>query len=277
MRVRLCACVMQTILMLSLPAQATTPAPVRSVILKQVTRPTPEPAWFANLCAQLPQPCSAEYFSIYKPARPIREAGFFIIDSMHPALIGIRDIAGDKAEVMFRYDFSAYSHSFAPNEEAQPAKPLTLFPALYPVRQGQWAVALIRKRQEAYAGGGASFDVADFLRLGPEPATPDVLYAGVPFSCTKMVRACFVEADYRKSQHCHDESTGGLSIQYRTLGNRPDYAWNFLWHEQDWPAKTAPSGARHTEHRFSLPNGPRTSSSSLLPAEVPFCNGGPGR
>src|SRR5690606_9576597 len=82
------------------------------------------------------------------------------------------------------------------------AKPLEIHPALYPAGPGLWAVAVLTRGREGYSGGGAEFVTADFVRLEPEAAEVGAsqrLYASVPFSCSKIVRACFTEKEYKTS------------------------------------------------------------------------------
>lgn len=43
----------------------------------------------------------------------------------------------------------------------------------------------------------------------------DVRYAGVPFSCGKLIRACFSEKDYQlHGDNCQEQYDGHLSINY---------------------------------------------------------------
>ena len=100
---------------------------------------------------------------------------------------------------------------------------------------------------------------------GPElDAVRTVAYGAVPFSCSKMVRACFSERDYARSTHCHDESIGSLSIRYPDRPGR----WTFTWQETEWGAHSPQSSAATTRTRFEVPPG-----NTERPASVGFCGG----
>lgn len=98
-----------------------------------------------------------------------------------------------------------------------------------------------------------------------------VLYAGVPFACSKLVRACFSEQDYRQSPHCHDDSAGHLTIEFGD--GSPPRGWAFRWHERYWPSGEPKSSQRSTRSAFKVPAGPRVVAAGALVPGVPFCGG----
>lgn len=150
-------------------------------------------------------------------------------------------------------------------------------PALYPLGPGRWAVLLITEQYETYAGGGATFAHADVVELPEQSAslTPDqAVFGEVPFGCSKLVRACFWERDYRTKRHCHDEWWGAATLRIQRAADSGTYDWQLLWKETEWP----PGNSKHRKTSWT--------SASLRASEdadtreqrlhtLPFCGGGP--
>jgi hypothetical protein len=155
------------------------------------------------------------------------------------------------------------------------ANPPHLFPALYPLGPGDWGVALLSGHSEMYSGGGANVEVADFISLKAVAASAQAVkpvYGGVPFSCSKMIRACFSEQEYKTSKHCHDEFTGSLRIRYATAApGAARHGWTFVWSETDWPQDTLASKATHETSTLDIPPGGVFDQSN---GAFPFCDGG---
>ncbi len=133
-------------------------------------------------------------------------------------------------------------------------------------------MAVVATAHESYSGGGAAFEVADFLVLEPrkndewEKSGYRALYYTVPFNCNKMTRACFSENDYNTLPHCHEELFGNLTIRF-TNAEGGKTGWQFIWNESVWPAnahKVKPA----TSSPFMLDGGKGT-----LPAKASFCGG----
>lgn len=152
---------------------------------------------------------------------------------------------------------------------------LDIHPALYPAAPDLWAVALLSGTTESYSGGGASFSKADFVLL--DPKAPEItqtqrLHAAIPFSCSKQVRACFSEKDYKKNMpRCHDESSGFLTLKYASATAGKFYEWTATWHETAWPAGTPKSAQTKTRTVAVLVPGQNTAAIDAFP----FCDGGP--
>lgn len=161
--------------------------------------------------------------------------------SVHPlALVRATygPIAGWKLQAL--HDFRDYRHSMAESKTGNgdvQQQPLSLAPALYPLADGRWAAAVLWSVTEGYSGGGASFQIADFVPVEGSKFSDGLAHAGVPFSCTKMVCACFSEKEYKTSPHCYDESAGSLRIAY-AAPSRPGggYGWSYTWRQTDWEA-----------------------------------------
>ncbi|MDP5240573.1 hypothetical protein Q9Q94_13595 [Uliginosibacterium sp. 31-16] len=210
------------------PAFAAAPAAPRAVLLKPAPKGKPAPEAIAQLCASLPEPCDPAQLSAFVPSRPM-PVDLYLIDESKPALLAAKFGPTGALQLQFRQDFGQPDGVEESTETAAgwaDEGPRRIFPALYPVSPTQWAVALLSRRSEMYSGGGASFERADFIPLGTDAA----LHAGIPFSCNKMIRACFSEADYRSGRPCHDEYSGRLSIRYQTRPGQADYRWQFFWH-----------------------------------------------
>ncbi|MBT2333692.1 hypothetical protein J7E49_07220 [Variovorax paradoxus] len=222
-----------------------------------------DPDWRARLCALLPQPCDPQSLGLYRPRGAA--AGDYAVFSGEPlAMARIRRIAGTGAWQLNRlHDFSSYAAALM-RKAADPGMAdvrISLAPALYPLAEGQWAAAVLRTVSEMYSGGGASFSKADFVPL--EEATRAV-YEGIPFSCAKMIRACFSEREYKQSKHCHDESSGSLRITYGEPARPGDaYSWQYTWLQSEWPQNTPASDTTTTRLHFTA----RTTE------RVSFCGG----
>ncbi len=240
-----------------------------------------DPRWRSRLCALLPQPCSDDSLRLFRPRGGARNSYMVLADQ--PLAMATVTRAGRAGAVRWRvqtlHDFSGYTHSMSASSAGLSPR-VSLAPALYPLGAGKQAVAVLWSVSEMYSGGGGSFSTADFVPLEPAlraGAGREAVYPGIPFSCSKLIRACFSEAQYRSTKHCHDEIDGGLRIGYgaptKALANSPARAggkasrepssWRFSWHEVEWPAFEPQSKRSIRNIRF----GPTNT------ARVPFCGG----
>lgn len=161
----------------------------------------------------------------------------FLIDKSRPAILSLTNTKGSTGyQVERRLDLAAYRHSFDPQAYGGDSL-LTVYPALYPIGKDAFAIAVIASVGQGYSGGGAGFEIADFIPfLGTSPADAiKAVYRSVPFSCSQMVRACFGEKEHEHSKHCHDEREGVLTLDYR-LDKTGGPDWRFKWHLTEWPA-----------------------------------------
>lgn len=209
--------------------------------------------WRARLCALLPQPCEPQTLGLYRPRGGA--AGDYVVIATEPLAMARVQQRGPKGaggwQLERLHDFSGYAaakkdaaSSSSGNADAQ----FSLAPALYPFAEGQWAAAVLRTVSEGYSGGGASFSKADFVPL----EGTRIVAEGIPFSCSKMVRACFSEKEYRNSKHCHDESSGSLRIAYGEP-RRPGepYRWQYTWVQSEWPAHVPASATTTSRLHFA--------------------------
>jgi hypothetical protein len=220
-----------------------------------------DPEWRTRLCALLPQPCDPQALGLYR-LRGAAASEFAVLSAEPLAMGRVRRDKDTKAWQLERlHDFSAYVAGMKKDAGAGMSETrLSLAPALYPVAEGQWAMAVLQTVSEMYSGGGASFSKADFVPLDETRA----VHEGIPFSCSKMVRACFSEKEYKNSKHCHDESSGSLRIAYEEPGKPGGpYSWQYTWLQSEWPSNTPASGATTTRLHFTA----RTTE------RVGFCGG----
>ena len=153
-------------------------------------------------------PCDTRTAQAYTDA-----AGKIYVIDATPILI-VSDPADTTGEKARYWDFSEYEHSYRAADSGGGQGATHRLSPLYPAGGGQYAVAVVATAHESYSGGGAAFEVADFLVLEPrkndewEKSVYRALYYTVPFNCNKMTRACFSENDYNTLPHCHEELLG---------------------------------------------------------------------
>ncbi|WP_395320658.1 hypothetical protein [Variovorax sp. UC74_104] len=204
--------------------------------------------WRANLCSLLPQPCNAQQLGLYRP-RGAAPNNYVVLSAEPLAMARISRADARSWKLDRLHDFSDYAQAQKKDSDASRSEArLSLAPALYPVAEGKWAVAVLQTVSEGYSGGGASFDTADFVPLEGGKAVQE----DIPFSCSKMIRACFSEKEYKTSKHCHDESFGSLRIAYgETFKPGAPYDWQYTWVQTEWPQNEPRSAATTTRVLFT--------------------------
>ncbi|MCG7391432.1 hypothetical protein MHY87_00735 [Microvirga sp. ACRRW] len=175
-------------------------------------------------------------------------------------------------QLLNRWSFEKYPLPTA--QDGSEARMIDIHPALYPAGPGLWAVAVLDDKLESYSGGGAQFVIADFVTL--DPAITDIdedqrKFGNIPFSCNKTVRACFTEKEHKTSPHCHDESTGYLTLKYAATTASRYYDWTATWNETSWPAGVPLSKEKTTQQTLAL----KPDSKSEAFDAFAFCDGGP--
>jgi hypothetical protein len=215
-------------------------SPIREKRLVEVTATKAQKqAWRTNLCARSELACAVDPDGVdFFRADDDPSDSVWVIRKAAPVLLECRHSQASGWRIEQQWDFSTYVHSRAPRGPTD-RPPIHVFPTLYPVGPRTWAVALVSDVMEGYSGGGASYQVADFVPLLDTTATAAAVapvYTGLRFSCSKMTRACFQGDEYRASAHCHEQWEGSLTLAY-SLSSSPDrYSWTATWHEQHWPA-----------------------------------------
>ncbi|KQW64313.1 hypothetical protein [Variovorax sp. Root411] len=242
---------MKKLLLLALSFAAPVFAAPSAQVFDAVKKPESLDAqWRARLCALLPQPCDVQQLGLYRP-RGAAPGDYVVLSAEPMAMARIKRSTNATGWQLDRlHDFSDYAQSLKKdnNGAERPDTRLSLAPALYPLADGKWAVAVLQTVSEMYSGGGASFDTADFVPLEGGKAVHD----GIPFSCFKMIRACFSEKEYKTSKHCHDESNGSLRIAYGEPAKPgAPYEWQYTWLQSEWPQNEPQSAATTTRIRFT--------------------------
>jgi hypothetical protein len=236
---------------------------------------TADPGWKAVACAAVEGGCGTDDDAarLYRAAN-LGPSDYYAILLSGPTLLTLSVDASKHWRVKERWSLLDYAPTAQP-DSGDRVDPPHLFPALYPLGPGDWGVALLQSRSEMYSGGGASVETADFISLKAIAASArkaKPVYGGVPFSCSKMIRACFSEHDYKTSKHCHDESTGGLRIRYAAAApGSARHGWTFVWSETDWPQDTPESKASHETSTIDIEAGGVFDPSN---GAFPFCDGG---
>jgi hypothetical protein len=175
-------------------------------------------------------------------------------------------------QILNRWSFATYP--LPAQEDGSVAGVIDIHPALYPAAPGLWAVALLDTKTEGYSGGGAQFVLADFVTLDPavtEIGEAQRRFGKVPFSCSKMVRACFSEQEYKTSPHCHGESSGYLTLIFSTPSAGRPYDWTATWHETSWPGGKPRSAQTRRQTSVALKPG----AAAVPEGAFPFCEGEP--
>lgn len=171
-----------------------------------------------------------------------------------------------------KWDFSDYEPEDRVTGDGD-SPPLELYPALYPVGDERFAVAVLARWTEGYAGGGGSWTNADFVELEPNgkhASTPRV--SRLPFSCAKSIRACFSESDYKHFTHCSDDFNGSLRLHFEPGATAGKLDWIATWKETHWPGREPKSKTEHTSTSVKLPASQNSAAAGdSLRAQVPFC------
>ncbi|MEA9390989.1 hypothetical protein SJI19_10600 [Acerihabitans sp. TG2] len=144
-------------------------------------------------------------------------------------------------EGLWRFDEK--NKSTSPDEELN-KEGLYIYPALYPLSKSKQAVALVSKWATSYSGGGREEEYADFVMINND-GSYETVFKNIPFSSKEMIRACFSEADYAKTSHCHDENWSILNLKFIDDGKKY-YSWKFTTKSYNWPAFTDKSSTSVT-------------------------------
>jgi hypothetical protein len=141
--------------------------------------------------------------------------------------------------------------------------PRGVHPVLYPLGAGRFAMALLTRESTGYAGGGASWSWASFYELQDLSAPDDVvdgrlelLYAAVPFSCGKGIRACFTEEEYRGARRCQETWEGALQLRYKRADRAGNLSWTAVWVETHIPGGTTATKREVTRTTIALSSPP---------------------
>lgn len=171
-----------------------------------------------DLCRQLPK-CSS-LVRLYQAAN-----GDLYLSDGTPQLALFPKSNGYKLKN--HWDFSNYQHRAGNFAELEAEPYYSIAPALYPLAEGKWAIALEKVWSEMYSGGSRSASFADFLQINEDNSYQLALQA-IYFYEGEMIRACFSEEDLKKLHQCHDTADTILKIRYQDVG-KPYYQWHLTY------------------------------------------------
>jgi hypothetical protein len=268
---------------------AETPAIAAKPFVPMVASKAVMAAWRKQLCALPELACAANPASLtlYHAAGDSPSIAWGILETVDasaddgnearpapaaPVLVKLRVPSTGGWALERKWDFAAYKHSDSSLASDTPV-PTFVYPALYPVGPGTWAVAVVAGAAQMFSGGGAGYHSADFVVLGEgDPAV--AAYSNVPFSCSKDLRGCFTEEDYRRSPNCSDLYEAFLTIAFRPSKSRERYVWTLTWHERHQAPGVPKSKTEVTETPADLPID--KVDTSHVTSSFSFCGGGIG-
>lgn len=201
-----------------------------------------------RLVASLPDlewPVMTPHFQYYRSPTDPKDLGW-LIDPEAMIVARVRQNGASLQRIRF-WDFSAV----APPEAVEENVSRSLHPVLYPVGRDRWAMAVLTSHSTGYSGGGASWTWATFHELMDLSAPAKVmegalelLHQAIPFGCSKSIRACFSEKEYKTSGNCQESWNGILRLRYGAPDRQGTYPWTALWEETHVPggAKQAKVG-----------------------------------
>ena len=185
-----------------------------------------------KICVKNQKICDADSGRLWK-IKGTKESIYYVIDSS-PTLLKIEKIK-NKYNILNVWNFSKYQHSYQSlDEEGITFNGMKIYPALYPLNNKDYAIALINEWFAGYSGGGKVEQFADFLLLHDDNSY-DLAIRSIPFYSSEMIRACFSQEEYWKSPHCHDETGSILNIQFKDIGKKY-YQWTLTYADFDWPS-----------------------------------------
>jgi hypothetical protein len=163
-----------------------------------------------------------------------------------------------RLDVVRTWDFGALKL-----DDAEARSSRSLHPVLYPLGNGRFAMALLTRESTGYAGGGASWIWASFYELRDFSAPDEVvdgrlelLYAAVPFSCNKAIRACFTEEEYRSAKRCQETWDGVLRLRYTRTDSTGALTLVAEWEERHAPGGMTKEKPDVTRTTISLSSPP---------------------
>ena len=157
---------------------------------------------------------------------------YYLIDA-RPQIVQLQNV-GTTYKALNHWDFKNYQHHKRDPSDEFAHSGMTIFPALYPVNRQNNAIAILNNWSTGYSGGGAGEQIADFIMLQAQ-GKYQVAIQDMPFYDYSLIRACFSEADYKNSPHCHDETWQILRLNIQDVG-KVYYQWTFNYSAYTWDA-----------------------------------------
>lgn len=191
-----------------------------------------KPETISHICHLLKPNCQGDNVYLWHVKNRSNNT-YYLIDAK-PRFIQLTKTANDY-KITTIWDFETFSHSnTAPLEEDLNPTERSIYPALYPLAKNQFAVTILNNWWTGYSGGGAGESYADFVQLNSDGSF-QTAFKNIPFSASRMIRACFTEEDYKKNSHCHDEKWITLYIHFKDIGHTY-YQWQFTYNYFNWNA-----------------------------------------
>lgn len=215
-----------------------------------------------RLVASLPDlewPVMTPRFQFYRSPADPKDLGW-LIDPEAMIVARVR-LSGASLQRIRFWDFSAV----APPESVDDRVTRILHPVLYPVGRDRWAMAVLTSHSTMYSGGGASWTWATFHELmdlsAPAKATEgalELLHQAIPFGCSKSIRACFSEKEYKTSGNCQESWNGILRLRYGTPDRQGAHPWTAIWEEMHVPGGTKKGKSTVARNTINLDDPPET-------------------
>lgn len=256
MRTRLLPIALALVLMSAVFASSA----LKPIPLIKATTPMLDSAHIKVICKAVSKQCKAGMITAYVPRTDGMVDVAFLISDGARLLVELHRSAADQYVATNHWDFGEFEHSALPNDGVALDETLSIYPALYPVGKGTYAIAVVSHAYQMFSGGGSGTDLADFIRLGANGQWSR--YAdSIPFACSSAIRACFSEKEYRYSKHCEDYISGYLSMK---ISN--NYDWHLTWVTYSWPSYTPKSKALTTRTPINVE---LNKDGSIQAGEVP--------
>ncbi len=213
---------------------------IKAIAMKKIKLPVLE---LQKICSSIKIQCSGQYehdIGLWQ-LKNSQNQQYYLIDD-RPQIVKLNKV-GQSYIMLDRWDFQNYQHhNTVPYEDDLANNGLTIYPAFYPVNAKDKSIAIVNNWFTGYSGGGASEQNADFVVLKPK-GKYQVALTDIPFSFSRMIRACFSEQDYKRSSHCHDEEWRVMSIRFKDIG-QPYYQWTLNYSYYKWDAFKPESSTR---------------------------------
>ncbi len=266
--------------MLAAAGTAFADAPDRAVPFVAVEKGAQPEHWASDVCRLAAAPCgkpgqqadSGTAPALYHAKGDTSGRYYAILPG--PRLVEARFAPGAGWTLVHQWDVSDYQPANPDQDQGDGTPPpLDLFPALYPLGRGRFAVAILAGRNEMYSGGAGSWQTADFVALEPDGSlAPKPRVAGLPFSCSKSIRACFSEDNDRRSPHCSEDFDGTLHLRFAPRPSDGRLDWIATWKESHWPGLVARNRATLGATTVALPaDRDPVAAGDALREKIPFC------
>jgi len=197
-----------------------------------------------SICQKIKSKCNEQSAKIWSVK--IAEAEKYYLIDESPQVTQL-EYKNGVYSVIDQWSFKNYQHNYDNTDDELSRSGVYIYPALYPLNQQDYAIAVVDQWFAGYSGGGRNEYIADFIQLQPKQNFK-VAIKNIPFYSLKSIRACFSDEDYKKYPHCHEEESTTLLIRYKNVGKKY-YEWNLMFTEVFLPAHTQKKKIQKREDR----------------------------